>query len=153
MGGESTGALCSERALRLGVTDGYPARGAPHPPRPRSGFMSWCDSTRRAPRCPQSRGDKRRCRPSLFVSPGIPAPWGAPSLLPPTFPGLPYHPEPPPAPSPPSSPMLPSMEIFLRRFWKLDSREPAGLWQCRLAGVDMAVPSGNSRGSRLLPRT
>lgn len=49
--------------------------------------------------------------------------------------------------------MFPSMEIFLRRFWKLDSREPAGLWQCRLAGVDIAVPSGNSRGSRLLQRT
>lgn len=49
--------------------------------------------------------------------------------------------------------MFPSMEIFLRRFWKLVSREPAGLWQCRLAGVDMAVLSGNSEGSRLLQRT
>lgn len=33
--------------------------------------------------------------------------------------------------------MFPSMEIFLRRFWKLESREPLGPQQRRLAGVDM----------------
>lgn len=51
---------------------------------------------------------------------------------------------------PPRSPMFPSMEIFLRRFWKLESREPAGLRQCRLAGVDMVAPGGSTRGCRLL---
>lgn len=49
--------------------------------------------------------------------------------------------------------MFPSMETFLRRFWKLESRELAGLWQCRLAGVDMAAPSGSARGCRLLRLT
>lgn len=49
--------------------------------------------------------------------------------------------------------MFPSMEIFLRRFWKLESREPVVLWQCRLAGVDMAAPGGSTQRSRLFQPT
>lgn len=127
------------------MTGGHPARGAPHPPQPRYGFGSRGCSPCRAPRCPQSPGEQAP-QPPLSL-PQSPPPCQAlggwlPASLPSTPPGFPYRPDPPPAP--PSLPMFPSMEIFLRRFWKLVSRKPAGLWQWRLAGVDMAVPSGNS---------
>lgn len=154
--GQGAPGVCApEPALRLGVTDGHPSRGTPHPPQPCSGFGSRCGSPCRAPRCPQSRGDERRSRPSLSQPPPASQPLGVlPAWRPPSLP--PPPPDTPATlsrfPAPPSSPMFPSMETFLRRFWKLDSREPAGLWQCRLAGVDMAVPSGNSRGSQLLQR-
>lgn len=69
-------------------------------------------------------------------------------------PGVPTAASPGSSPSPSlCSPMFPSTEIFLRRFWKLESREPVGLWQCRLAGVDMAASGGSTQCSRLLQPT
>lgn len=52
---------------------------------------------------------------------------------------------------PPRSPILPSMEIFLKRFWKLESSSAAGPRRLLLAGVDMAGAALRLRPALRLP--